>query len=389
MGRGMGAATDGPARALAHLLALARCPRPAGSEAEGVARAHAARALVAAGYAVHEEPFAYSAAVGEWGTPVAGVVSMAALAAAAMAGARGRPGAALTRLGATLLVGAPAAAWAARRGVLDFPALRRRSVNLVAVRGSGEPAVWLVAHLDSKSQPVPIGVRAAGVAGTVGVWAAALALAAVQRRRAGAPRDPPPAAWWRVLGALGVAAGVPVAASVVTARSPGALDNASGSAAVLLAAEQLAATAEPIAVGVLLTSAEELGLAGARAWARARQRRGASPGIALNCDGVDDGGRTTVMLGARADARLVRAVRGAAAECGTQVRVRRLVPGILVDAVALAAAGWATLTVSRGSWRTLARIHLPDDTVDRLDGRGVVAAAAVLSRAAVRLARPE
>ena len=58
---------------------------------------------------------------------------------------------------------------------------------------------------------------------------------------------------------------LPVMASVVGARSAGALDNASGVATVLRAVELLA---RDVAVGVVLTSAEELGLAGARAWAR-------------------------------------------------------------------------------------------------------------------------
>jgi hypothetical protein len=372
-------------RSREHLAALARAPRPAGSPAEAEARSHAARVLGAAGFTVREEPFDYSAAVGMWGTPVGGLASMGVLVAAAGFGVERRPAAALLALGSALALAVPIGVWAARGGVLDFPALRRRAVNLVATRGGPNPEVWLVAHLDSKSQPVPIGVRAAGVTGTIVAWVAALALAGAELGSGAAV----PAHWWRWVGALGVLAGLPVAASVVTARSPGALDNASGTAAVLLAvdAEGLGALPPDVSLGVLLTSAEELGLAGARAWVAARAARGEPPGLALNCDGVDDGGRTTVMLGARADARVVDALRRAAADQGATVQVRRLVPGILVDAVALAAGGWATLTVSRGTWRTLARIHTGADRLDRLDGRGVAAVATLLRGAAIRLAR--
>ena len=70
---------------------------------------------------------------------------------------------------------------------------------------------------------------------------------------------------WYALGAIEILVALPVMASIVGARSVGALDNASGVAAVLRTAELLPRGA---AIGVLLTSAEELGLAGARAWAR-------------------------------------------------------------------------------------------------------------------------
>ena len=63
-------------------------------------------------------------------------------------------------------------------------------------------------------------------------------------------------------------------------------------------------------------------------------------------------------------------------------RPRRLLPGILTDGVALADAGWDVVTVSRGTLRTLARIHGPRDTVDLLTGIGVVETARLLEVAA-------
>ena len=48
-------------------------------------------------------------------------------------------------------------------------------------------------------------------------------------------------------------------------------------------------------MGVLLTSAEELGLAGARAWVHAWAQDGRAPGVALNCDGVDDRGTLALL----------------------------------------------------------------------------------------------
>jgi hypothetical protein len=129
-----------------------------------------------------------------------------------------------------------------------------------------------------------------------------------------------------------------------------------------------------MSLGVLLTSAEELGLAGARAWAAARPRS-----TALNVDGVDDAGELRWMTSDRRSLALAQRVGGA--------RVTRLLPGVLVDAVALADAGWAAATLSKGTFATLARIHTARDSRDRLRGDGVAEAGRVLAAAAMRLAR--
>jgi Zn-dependent M28 family amino/carboxypeptidase len=167
-----------------------------------------------------------------------------------------------------------------------------------------------------------------------------------------------------------------VMASVVGARSNGAVDNASGVAAVLDAAERLAPHAN---VGVLLPSAEELGLAGARAWVRGR-----APATALNCDGVDDHGELTIMYSGTAPRALLDTLRHVVE---TPLRVRRMPLGLLTDSVAFAGRGWAAVTVSRGSFATLRRVHTPHDSLANLQGDGIDAAADLLARAAEALAR--
>jgi putative aminopeptidase FrvX len=171
---------------------------------------------------------------------------------------------------------------------------------------------------------------------------------------------------------------MPLMLSVVGARNHGTLDNASGVAAVLEAVELLPAS---LSFGVLITDAEELALAGARAWARSRR-----PGIALNCDSVDDDGPLVVMYSRSAPARIIARISEAASANGERLRVLRLIPGILTDSVALAAAGWDTLTLSRGTIRTLQRIHTRRDTLANMRGTGISGAARVLARAAIELA---
>jgi hypothetical protein len=253
--------------------------------------------------------------------------------------------------------------------VLTFPLLRATSVNVVAVRRGVAPRVWLVAHLDSKSQPVPSLMRVAGVTLLVGALVLAVAAAALQLASL-----PHRTAWWMAASAALLGAG-PVLASVVGARSPGALDNASGVAAVLAAAERLN---PDVAVGVLLPSAEELGLAGARAWVRRT-----APGVALNCDGVDDEGELTIMHDSNSPADVIDVILNAATR---PPRVRRMPLGLLTDSVALADQQWRAVTLSRGSLASLRRVHTPHDSLAALRGDGVDEMADLLARAAEALA---
>ena len=358
-------------RALELVRVLAREPRAAGSAAEARSRAYCTEHLRAAGFEVSEERFDYSAFPGRWGTPVGGIVALAFLASA---GAAGRAGAAalaivILTLGAALLGGL--ARWLARTGVLAFPLERRRGVNLVAKRRDGsnaEPRLWVLAHLDSKSQPVPILVRAAGITLLGLVWIAELTLAVLQVLSGSGGMT----GAWLAVSAVAILAAIPVIATTVGARSPGALDNATGVATVLTAA----AEARGAHFGVCLTSAEEFGLAGARAWVHSRQRGG--PLVAINCDSVDDRGTITCMYSGSRPNALVESTLAAGKRSGQPIRAHRLLPGVLTDGVALADAGWDVVTLSKGGVRTLARIHTPLDRPDRLTGAGMDEVARVI-----------
>lgn len=326
-----------------HLRWLAREPRPTGSASAADARRYCSDVLRSLGYRVSELPFEYSAAVGKYGTPAGGLFALAVIALSL-----GRI--ALVAAIVMLVVGGR---WLARQGVLDLPVQRRQGVNIEACRNDSTPEVWLVAHIDSKSQPVPLIARAAGIV--------LLSIALLF-----------PASPYRVI--VGLIGAVPVIASFVGRRSPGAVDNASGVATVLAAASQLPPDAP---IGVLITDAEELGLAGARAWCVGR-----APAAVLNCDGIDDTGTLTLMWTRPRAARLEKAMREAADE---PLRVIPLVPGVLVDGVAFSNAGWEAVTLSCGTLGTLRRIHTRDDNLDHLKGTRIASAASVLARAAITL----
>lgn len=372
-------------RAQQHLRRIAAAPRPAGGPADDAARAHAAEALAAAGFEVRETPFEYSTFPGRYGTPLVGGAGILAVATASHFAARGGAAVGLAILvGAAVLLGV-AGRWLARDGVLDLQFMRTTGRNLVATRGAAMPRVWLMAHTDSKSQPVPQALRAAGVIGLGATWIFATMAAAAQLAGLYAGLT---FGGWVVVALVAVVTGLPVALSLVGSRSDGALDNASGLVAVLLAAGEIPPA---VPIGVLVTTAEELGLAGARAWAREHWvggRAGDLPvgQVVLNCDGVDDVGSLIGMFTGRAPKRLLDALADAARTEGVRYTSRRLIPGILVDAVALADAGWEAVTLSRGTLATLARVHTRRDSLQHLRGDGIPEAAAVLSRAATELA---
>ena len=322
------------------------------------------------GFTVTDQPFGYSAFPGRYATSTAGALSVLTLSLAAYLGRQmdGR-GAAIALAGGAVVI-AVGSLWMARRGVIDFPLARSRGINLVGERG--QPRLWLVAHLDSKSQPVPMLVRALALVASAIIWLIAVTVAAAQL--AGAPM----ADAWMWIAVAGLLVGAPVIASGVGAASAGAVDNASGVAAMLEVARALP---RDRALGIVLTSAEELGLAGARAWVAGRAK-----GVALNCDGIDDQGRVVCMYSGRRPERITAALRRAARRAEVSLQVRRLIPGILVDGVALADAGWEVATLSRGSLRTLSRVHRPADDLRSLKGTGIPEVARIMVECAKELA---
>jgi hypothetical protein len=346
-----------------HLARLAASPRPTGGPAIADARAYCAIELHRLGFIVREEPFEYSAFAGRFGAPSFGLLLPAAATLAVVVANRGA--ADVPWFAIVIIALAIAAAIGLARGVSNAPVMRRTGMNIEATRGPSPAKLWLVAHLDSKSQPVPMLVRVAGVV-VLAVGLGGVALSLLVRPSA-------------AVAALVVAwvGGLPLMLSVVGTRSAGALDNASGVAAVLDAA---AALSPALPIGVLISDAEELSLAGARAWARSR-----TAGVALNCDSVDDGGPLTAMFTRRRPSRLLSALAEASAASKETLRIRRLLPGILTDSVALADAGWETLTLSRGTLRTLLRIHTSRDNLQSMRGVGIAGAARVLARTASRL----
>jgi hypothetical protein len=359
-------------RAKILLDGLSQTPRFAGSSEEAEARTQCREELERAGFTCRDLPFEYSQWPGRWGPPIAAVIQTATVLVVAHMAVHHGPLWALI-IGAGLVSALMlTSADAKRRWTAVLPWQRATSVNLEARRGS--PEVWLVAHIDSKSQTVPMLLRIASSV-VVGVITA-LALLIILLSFLGART---PLSAWHVLAIAAVLGALPSIFCFVRSESRGALDNATGVAAVLIASE---AAATPRNLGVLITSGEELGLAGARAWAA-----GASSEIVVvNCDTLDDTGSWRCMYSGVKPARITRAAETIALKLGFNVAIGRMIPGILADSMAFADRGIESVTISRGNLSTLARIHTRRDTSTALGGSGVADGAALLSSLAKELA---
>ncbi|HEY8494787.1 MAG TPA: M28 family peptidase, partial [Myxococcota bacterium] len=354
------------AEAAGALSALAR-PRLTGSAGAALVEQELRGRLEALGYEIREVPFEFSTWPGRWGVPAAGAVLATATAAAALLLGRGSAGPAalvLAAAGATVL----ALFRSARAAIARLPWGRTRSSNWLVHQPGARPRYVVMAHRDSKSQPLPTLGRIAAGALAAGGWALTLALSGLAALDAG----------WGAASATIAAAGAGLAGGAllmlcgVGNHSPGALDNASGLAALLAIARAERSRAD---VAFLITDGEELGLAGAEALA---PHLPPVEGI-INLDGLDDEGPFRIAesygwLRQRSKApRLAAALLDAAGELGLAVERGGVPTGIMVDHVPFARAGHPAVTLMRGTFRSLLRVHRPADSVSRLTGDGVAA----------------
>jgi len=163
-------------------------------------------------------------------------------------------------------------------------------------------------------------------------------------------------------------------------NSPGALDNASGVAALLGLAHQQRGAGD---VALLVTDAEELGLAGARAIAQDL------PSVigAINLDGIDDVGHFLVVERFGWPRRRGQAAHLAAAllRAGQDLKLdlrRRDAPfGIMLDHMPIVDGGTPALSLMRGGVESLRRVHRPADNLAHLRGGGVASAIELVGRA--------
>ena len=237
------------------------------------------------------------------------------------------------------------------RALLGTPKLIS-GINLIAkppVRPSDRPTVWLVAHYDSKGQPISMAVRLLGV---VSIITGLLLLPLLM-----------------IAGLALVLIGLAIAAlNRVNDNSPGALDNASAVITVLMAIDQVPRDA---AVGIVFPDAEEYGLAGARALVAERAELFRDAAL-INLDGIDDIGGITAF------AHRPGPIGDAVARALAASRWRWL--PVVVDGIVLARVARECVTILKGNIKSMEAVHTPHDTTARLRLDGAAHVAAGLAR---------
>jgi hypothetical protein len=331
------------------------------------------------GYEVRDYPFQFSTWPGRFGVSLAGAAYLGGALLAARMLYQGYSGVALVALIATLVVIA-GIAMLARSAITALRWGRVEAVNLVAHMPGKRPRYYIMAHRDSKSQPVPLAFRGPAIVFAILAWIA-LTVATVF-----ALLDP---IFMRsdmtvVLGVIAVVAGAILVLCWVDNRSPGALDNASGVATLIGIAEREAANGD---VALIVTDAEELGLAGARAIAPLLP---ACFGV-INLDGIDDDGRFYIIerfgwpKKKGVAPHLAAALLWAADQLNHEARRRDVPIGLLLDHIPIVNAGTPAVTVMRGSLASLQRVHRPADSLSHLLGTGVTQGVSLICAALQRM----
>ena len=311
-----------------------------------MARGAVSRFLSEIGYTVQEQSFSFNGGIYR-SMPVAGallvIVSLVEIPLLL------QPGPAWGAAGALLVLTVASSLMMFRFLTGDgSPRSVRTDANLIAQRQGAVVRCWLVAHLDTKAQGHSMAGR------LVALWVTVVALAALLVMAGLRLRGPQPVTAGMAAGAMGVLAGLLLAGGRLSGQSPGARDNGSGLLAVLTAAEL---TTDP-GIGIIITAAEEFGLAGARALVREH------PGLfgeaeVVNVDTIDEEGTLFVVTHGQAD-RLARRVRQGLAGLAP-IQGRRVPLGIMVDGVPLGRVAAGAVTIGRLSWGTLKRMHTSRD----------------------------
>jgi hypothetical protein len=344
-------------------------PRLTGSEGAATVTADVRARFEALGYRVTEQDFTFNPWTGRWGITIAGTILFAGgFAAASLLYFGHAVGAILVLvLVLSLCLGV---AFLLQRLLDRLNIGQVKGKNLLVSSEGARPHYLLMAHRDSKSQPMPLAFRGPAIILSAIVWIALLVLALMSTV------EPVSHSTVIVAGTLAVIAGVILIFSGVDNHSPGALDNATGVATLLGIAERDRATRD---VAFLVKDAVVLGLAGARAIARQL------PPVygVINFDGLDDDGVFQVVEDFGWPRRrgkaphLAAAILSAGAALDMQVQRRSVPFGIMLDHIPIVEGGTPALTLMRGTLASLRRVHRPIDDLNHLTGGGVTRAVAL------------
>ena len=251
---------------------------------------------------------------------------------------------------------------------------RHRTENIIAKNGTKQddnsPAFLFVAHYDSKSQVLPIALRAVsyGIA-IIGL----IILTTVMLIKLFTHVWLPNYMVWSVAGITSVCL-LLLQTNLTQNRSPGAFDNASGVGVMLEVARVVMACDEEKSVTFLATGAEEYGMCGALRYIQAHaDEYDRENTYVINLDGLGVGNGVNVVTRygippVRTTRALADLFRVSGESLGVRVSERYLPIGVGLDSIPIASRGFETVTLTAGEVGSVAlKIHSKHDQSDLLN----------------------
>ena len=251
---------------------------------------------------------------------------------------------------------------------------RLRTENIIATNGrkrdGNTPTLLFVAHYDSKSQTLPIAVRAAsyGIA-IIGL----VALTVVMAIKVGTGIWLPDYIVWSVAG-ITVFCLLLLQANKTENRSPGAFDNASGVGVMLEVARVVMALDAKKPITFLATGAEEYGMCGALRYIQAHaDEYDQENTYVINLDGLGVGNSVNMVTRygippVHTTRTLADLFRASGESLGVRVSERYLPIGVGLDSIPIASRRFETVTLTAGDvGRVALKIHSKRDQIDLLN----------------------
>ena len=263
---------------------------------------------------------------------------------------------------------------------------RHYSENIIATNGverdSKTPAFLFVAHYDSKSQVLPIVVRAAAYGITI---LGLMVLTAVTVVKVITLMSLPDYIVWSIAGITTFCLLI-LQINLTQNRSPGGFDNASGVGVMLEVARVVMARDEKKSITFLAAGAEEYGMCGALRYIQKHaDKYDRNHTYVINLDGLGVGNGVNLvtrygMPPVRTTRKLAETFRTSGASLNGRISERYLPIGVGLDSIPIASRGFETVTLTAGDVGSVAlKIHSKQDRSDLIDVKSLQQVGALIT----------
>lgn len=360
------------ARAYKHITQLA-IPRVVDSAGEAEAQDYIVEQLTALGLDVSWEPFAFTKFPAEVLPRIISMLFVPVVLSVPWIGDRFPIPVCLACL-FSLFIALFFTQWQKRFEGLYDVGRRLRTENIIATNGQKRdgniPTLLFLAHYDSKSQTLPIAVRAVSYGLTI-IGLVALTIASVIKVGTGVWL--PDYIVWSVAG-ITVSCLLLLQANTTQNRSPGAFDNASGIGTMLEVARVVMALDEEKPITFLATGAEEYGMCGALRYIQAHaDEYDRENTYVINLDGLGVGNGVNIVTRygippVRTTRTLAELFRASGESLGIRISERYLPIGVGLDSIPIASRGFETVTLmAKGVGGVGLKVHSKQDRSELLN----------------------